>query len=157
MIVKRIRDIAYALKVCKKYNLIWNPYVKLGYGGYDWDSRSVHVNLFSKDFITIFMHEVGHHVHHCKVNLPVWLRYQGNELRFSGGNMEDWSIYRNLQAEAIASRFARKSGKADKNYLIRAFHTYTASIFKHTNKSIVVKEISCIIGSCYKNERMISK
>lgn len=155
--MKLLKDWLYAVKVCKKYNLIWNPYVKLGYGAYDWDNNSVHVNPFSKDFITIFMHEVGHHVHHCKVNLPVWLKYQGNELRFSGGNMEGWSIYKNLQSEAIASRFAMKSGKADKNYLVSAFHTYTASIFKNTNKSIVVNEISVIIDSYYKNERLISK
>lgn len=156
--MKLIKDWFYAFKVCKKYNLIWNPYVKIGYGAYDWDSRSVEVNPFSKDFITIFMHEIGHHVHHRRVHLPLWLLPdREEELRFCSGPLNSYSIYRNLEAEALASRFARKSGKVNKNYLLRAFHTYTASIFKNTNKSIVVNEISVIIDSCYKNERLISK
>lgn len=156
--MKILKDWMYAIKVCKKYNLVWNPYVKLGYGAYDWDSRSVHVNPFSKNFISIMMHEVGHHVHNVRVHLPAWLIPENsNELRYSGGDLGGYSIFKNLNAEALASRFAMKSGRGNKEFLVKAFHTYTASIFKNTNKSVVVNEISTIVDSCYENERLISK
>lgn len=156
--MKILKDWIYAVKVCKKYNLVWNPYVKLGYGAYDWNSRSVHVNPFSTNFISIMLHEVGHHVHDVRVHLPTWLLPESNsELRYSGGDLGGYSIFKNLNAEALASRFAIKSGKGNKKFLVKAFHTYTASIFKHTNKPSVVNEISSIIDQCYKNERLINK
>lgn len=153
--MKLFKDWIYAIKVCLKYRLIWNPFVKLGDGSYCWIDKSVHVNPLSKDFITIFMHEVGHHIHHCRVDLPTWLRYEGDELRFISGHMEGWSIYKNLRAEAIASRFAMKSKKVDQKYLIKAFHTYTGAIFRESNKPIVVSQISSIVDACYKYENLI--
>ena len=155
--MKLFKDWVYAIKVCLKYRLIWNPFVKFGDGSYCWIDNSIHVNPLTKNFITIFMHEVGHHVHHRRVDLPSWLKCGGDELRFSGGDMEGWSVYKNLKAEAIASRYAMKSGKADKAFLLKAFHTYTSAIFKQTNKPVVLSEISTIVDSCYKNERLISK
>lgn len=156
--MKLIKDWAYAANVCKKYNLTWNPYVKLGYGSYDWNTRTVYVNPFSVNFISIFMHEVGHHVHNVSVHLPMWLIPENShELRYSCGYLGGYSVLKVLDAEAKASRFAMKSGKGNKDFLVKAFHTYTSQIFRNTDKSCVVSLITTIVDSCYKNERLINK
>lgn len=59
-----LKDWIYALKVCKKYNITWNPFHNLNSAecSYNFDKRSktVMMSPFYPKFIDSFMHEVGH-------------------------------------------------------------------------------------------------
>lgn len=152
-----IKDWWYVIKVCMKYKIWWNPFCKLDHGNYTWNS-CIAVNPFDANLMTIFMHEVGHHVHHKRVNMPVFLEPMENELRWgTNGSLSGRSVYKVLDSEGIASRFAVRSGKVDKVYLLKAFNTYSAMIFRKMNNSVVVNEFSDIVDCVYKNIRRIEK
>jgi len=86
--LSRIKAWCYAIAVCKKYKLIWNPFVKLE-GGYYSYKGVIGVNPFDSYFMSTFLHEVGHHVHNKRVPLKNYLKAQDGELRFLNGN-EAW-------------------------------------------------------------------
>lgn len=148
-----IKDWWYAIRVCLKYRIWWNPFCFDGNGHYHY-SGFVSVSPFSRNFISVFMHEVGHHVHDKKVRLFSYLVANKDELRFTGSCR---SIYRVLESEALASRFAAKTGKASRKYLVTCFNTYSAAIFCNMSKPIVVNEFSQILDCVYKNSRRIEK
>ena len=151
-----IKDWWYAYKVCKKYKLRWIPFIKLEGGCYN-DEGYVRVNPFSRNFMSIFMHEIGHYVHDKRIGLISFLEADKGELHYSEGNQARRSIYKTLESEATASRFAIKTSKGDRQHLIKAYNTYSASIFKNTTKPVVVNEISKIVDCVYKNSRRIEK
>ena len=154
--LSRIKDWCYAFAVCKKYKLIWNPFVKLKDAYYSY-TGVIGVNPFDSYFMSNFLHEVGHHVHNKRVTLKNYLKAQDGELRFLNGNEAGRNIFKVLEAEARASRFAAKTGRADKKHLVGCFQTYTASIFRCTINPVVVTEFSKIVDVTYKGIRSIEK
>lgn len=152
----KIQDWWYAICVCRKYGIKWNPFSKIDSGSYLW-SGWVQVNPFDPNFLTIFMHEVGHHVHGRRVDLESYYKPSNGELRFTGCKLSGRSIYKTLDSEALASRFALKTRKADRKYLIKAFNTYTSAIFSLMPSACVVDKFSDIVDCVYKNSRRIEK
>ena len=59
--MKLMMDWWYALLVCHKYKLKWNIFYPTDSGCYHWDIKTVSVNPFRNNFISVFMHEIGHH------------------------------------------------------------------------------------------------
>lgn len=151
--IKRIGEWWYAYKVLRKYKLKFYPYVSLDSGWYSYD-RVIGVNPFCKHFISVFLHEIGHHVHDKRVGLESYLKAGEDDLRFPKDNT---CIYKTLESEAFASRFAAKTGRASRKQLLVWYNTYTASIFKGMRKSVVVNEFSEIVDCVYKNSRRIEK
>lgn len=149
--MKRIGEWIYALAVCHKYSLSWNPFCALGGGAYQWKG-CVCVNPFSNNFISIFMHEVGHHVHDKKVKYSSWVMANGDELRYSENGHE---MFKTLEAESLASRYAVLTGKCDKGYLERCFNTYTGIVFKAMHKGFVRENFSQVVDASYKGFRRI--
>jgi len=119
----------YAYKVCSKYNLKLRYSFCKGFGQYIWDDKIVSVDFFSNNFMSIFLHEVGHHVQHQKVNYSVYLKARPGRPNISGT-----CVYKNLESEAFASRFAGKTGKCDRVFLLKCFNTYTASMLRKPYK-----------------------
>lgn len=152
----RIKEWWYAVLVCRKYGIRWNPFVKLGDGYYLYKGI-VGVNPFDSNFMSVFLHEIGHHVHNKRVGLKKYLKAQNNELRFSTGNEAGRNVYKVLESEWKASRFAAKTGRADRKNLVSAFQTYTGCIFNAAINPIVVREISQIIDATYIGIRRIEK
>ena len=152
----RIKEWWYAILVCRKYGIMWNPFVRLGDGYYLYKGI-VGVNPFDSCFMSTFLHEIGHHVHNKRVGLKNYLKAQNNELRFSTGNEAGRNVYKVLESEWKASRFAVKTGRADRKKLVSAFQTYTGCIFNAAINPIVVREVSQIIDATYIGIRRIEK
>lgn len=128
----------YAYNVCKKYNIKWNPFRDLSNASYEvrWDDsgitkRTIHMSPFYPNFKETFLHEVGHITLYKRGRLSKIY----NEAEFQRKYFEAESIWLGgklllptLKEESLASRFARKAmrGKADVDYLLKAFKTYTA-------------------------------
>lgn len=153
--MKKIREWWYAYLVCCKYNLEWNFFVKLGYGHYNWTTKSVAVNPLSENFMSIFMHEVGHHVHHMRVDYDKFLPSTEYSELIEGG--KGWDVFKSLEAEWWASRYAAKTGKVSRDHLTKSFNTYTANIFSSSHKEGVSCHIGSVIGASHKGWLKINK
>lgn len=127
----------YAVKVCFKYKILWNPFRDLSNASFyckynnegEVSHKIVNISPFYPNFIDTFMHEVGH--------LTLYKRGTAQKVHaLARANMiyETETIWYNgkillatLVEESLASRFARKAlkSKADTKYLVRAFQTYS--------------------------------
>ncbi len=121
-----IQNIIFSIIVCKKYNLKYHPFCPIGYGEYNFITHKVIVNPFDKDFLTIFLHEIGHHVHDKIVNYD---RFLYDVTSFKMVNCDNRCAFKILEAEAFATRFAIKTGIVEKRFLLSAFYTYTSCLF----------------------------
>lgn len=151
--IQRLKDWWYAYRVCRKYKLKFYPFVSRDDGWYSYD-KIIGVNPFAKDFISVFLHEVGHHVQDKRVGLEAYLKANEEELYYP---KDKNSVYRTLEAEAYASRFAAKTGRANRKALLTWYNTYTACIFKGMHKSVVANEFSDLVDCVYKNSRRIER
>jgi len=149
--IKRMKDWVYAVKVCRKYGIQWE-WLTTSSGCYWFGCDKIEVNPFVSEFLSTFMHEVGHHVDHKKKNYHTYFQTAG--LRFTPNER---CIYKSLDAEGSASRFAVKSKKANKEYLLKMFNTYSSEVFRRMDKEIVVNEFSNIVDCVYRNIRRIEK
>lgn len=139
----------YAYKVCRKYNLKLIPSLSKDFGEYDFIKRKIAVDFFSNKFLTILMHEVGHHVHDRRVRYANFLYTQRLKEEFSHHGRDVISV---LEAEAFASRFSRKTGHGDKLFLCKAFTTYSSAYLKPNAvlcrytlyESVLDKVVECI-------------
>lgn len=95
-----IKDWWYAYKVCKKYGIKWKL---CGDGEYDWRDMSISVSPFRENFMSVFLHEIGHHVDHKIRNYDRCFHSYG--LVYSDNKR---GIYCSMDAEGKASRFAVK-------------------------------------------------
>lgn len=67
-----IKDWWYALKVCRKYGIRWDPFFGLAkaecwfawWENYKKYKTTIKINPFYTGFLDSFMHEVGHHIRH---------------------------------------------------------------------------------------------
>ena len=65
-----ISDWWYAIKVCRKYGIRWNPFFKMTHAQIDfsyWDfgkgtKTTISINPFYEKFLDSFLHEVGHYI-----------------------------------------------------------------------------------------------
>lgn len=66
-----IKDWIYAIKVCRKYGITWNPFHNTDYARHRfayWCNEKkyksmIFINPFYDGFLDSFLHEVGHHVY----------------------------------------------------------------------------------------------
>ena len=151
--MKLMMDWWYALLVCHKYKLKWNMFYPRDSGCYHWDIRTVSVNPFRNNFISVFMHEVGHHIHHRRIDYDSFFISTKGEIQHSNGR----SVYRTLEAEWQASRFSVKSGKGDKKFLTSCFNTYTSQVLKERPNPVVMGEFSKIVDAVNKGWIKINK
>lgn len=134
----KVLDWFYAIRVCIKYKIIWNPFCKLDCGTYAWYKWEnifvVSANPFYEYFLETFMHEIGHHI--AKRNGFVQ-RYEDYKKSVP---KKDWVLLRDnpymilLEEEAFASRFSRKTigSRCNTKYLLECFYTYTAAGYRAT-------------------------
>lgn len=123
--MKIVKDWIFALMVCRKYGLVWNPWCKLSYGSYNFYKGVINLNPFSKNFRDIFLHEIGHHVDDKRVNYREYFKY-GTNITYIDNNR---CIFDVLDSEYNASKFAIRCG-GDRKYLLSQFNTYTASVMR---------------------------
>lgn len=123
--MNKLQQWIYAYKVCKKYNLKLRHTFYKDFGYYTWGSQCIYLDWFSKHFMSIFLHEVGHHVEDRKVDYTVYFIARHNEAQKNGMN-----VWKSLKSEAFASRFAAKTGKSDRKFLIECFNTYSADVLR---------------------------
>jgi hypothetical protein len=133
-----ISDWWYAIKVCRKYGIKWNPFRKLDNASYYMEfgldkkvvKSKIHMSPFYPNFLTVFMHEVGH----CSLHrrgatdrlyscAEVNRKYEHESLWHRGKLLLPL-----LVEESLASRFSRKAlkQKANVEYLVKAFQTYSS-------------------------------
>lgn len=131
-----IKDWWYAYKVCKKYEIKWNPFRGLDNASFscnaDTDVYKIHMSPLFPSFKVVFMHEVGHVVSFKR-------NYWHDHMTFGMNNeLKGYMVESNhrlfmgtLKEEAFASRFSGKCNKGrDVSYLSKAFITYTSYGFR---------------------------
>jgi len=122
----KILDWWYAICVCKKYGIKWNPFFKMtraeycfSYGLFGVTSK-IHMNPFYEGGLDSFMHEVGH----CLWYKKLWA---------SSKSIEDFEQKSDstciLEKEYIAWRFAKlaRRGRFNHKRAQRMFGTYFKS------------------------------
>lgn len=136
-----IKDWLYAIAVCRKYGITWNPIRDRSNASFwihtkgDKVRQVIHMSPFYPNFKEVFLHEVGH----------LWLHRTGRakklyrKAEFNRKYFEKESVWRFgvpllylLDEESLASRFSRKAmkGRSNVENLTRAFQTYTAWGYK---------------------------
>lgn len=134
----KIQDWWYAVKVCRKYKIKWNPFRKLDNASFwvSWDGggeiteSSISINPFCPNFLTVFMHEVGHcRLYKKGTTQRIYKRAKLNR-RFEQESiwLDGKLLLPLLTEESLASRFSRKAlrGKANVKYLVWAYQIYSA-------------------------------
>ena len=153
---RRIKEILYSRKVCKKYGLKLKLLPSLGeQAWYDYVQKSIAINPFSKNFISSFLHEIGHHVHDKRVGYVqyLFLNKTKSPCHRTGARI----VTKVLEAEAFASRFAIKTGKVDKQFLLKSFYTYTADHVSYASMLCGSNGLyETLIDTIYKCTRRIS-
>lgn len=112
----RLKDWFKAYKICKKYGLKLKLYLHREMGYYNHVSQTIGISAFSSEFMDIFLHELGHHIHHLKVNYPEFYEDGASDVRMGNKATVYRCIFKKLETEYQASRFALKAG-ADKKRL----------------------------------------
>lgn len=104
--ISRIRDWIYAIKICRKYGIIWNPFKnhsnaqhKFIYWHDDYKRYKsvIRISPFYPGFIDSFIHEVGHHIYNSNLynNSRNYQEYESHSESFK------------LKEEYLCWRFAK--------------------------------------------------
>lgn len=146
-IVQAIKNFILAVIICRKYKLTYKPLCTFNNSEYNYIYRHIKLNPFHPEFISILFHEVGHHVHDKMVNYNIFFNIKPDSMKGVTYNDEQ-DYYKLMEAEAFASRFAMKTGRADKAFLVYAFNTYSQLPFKQdeglSTRSYFMDYIDCI-------------
>lgn len=125
-LIRVVKNIFLGKAVCKKYNLNLKFSVKFD-GKYNYITQTVTLDPFRNEFVSSLFHEIGHHVHHKLVDYNTFFNADEN----CHIQLDYRDHYKVLEAESFASRFALKTKKANKSFLIKSFNTYTEEPFKY--------------------------
>ena len=122
-----IKDWIFAIKVCKKYGIKWNPFKKHDCAEFEFTywyeykkyESVIKISPFYPKFIDSFMHEVGHCLYHRKL----YMKSENHKEYEANAN------YFKLKDEYLAWRFAKLVLKQrfDKNRARNMFKTYFPS------------------------------
>lgn len=118
-----IKDWLYAIAVCRKYKIWWNPFFKLTHAEFQMSYKRLYkeakcvirINPLYKGFIDSFMHEVGHIVRHRSIYMKVNDVYD-YECAVSDVLREEYKAWQ-FSKLALKNRF-------NKNRARRKFKTY---------------------------------
>lgn len=133
-----IKDWIYAIAVCRKYKIRWNPFRNLSNASYyvQFDDEGniikslIHMSPFYPKFKETFLHEVGHYTLHKRGTCRRLYRAAENNRKYEVESIwyKGKLLLPLLVEESLASRFAKKAmkGDADTEYLVKAFQTYSA-------------------------------
>jgi hypothetical protein len=147
IIYQSIKNFILAWVVCRKYGLIYKPFCSFDSAEYNYIFRYIMLNPFHPEFNSILFHEVGHHVHDKLVNYNTFFDLTPDSMKVVTYN-EEQDFHKLIEAEAFASRFAMKTGKANKSFLIWAFNTYTRMPFRPdfelSTKSHFTSYVDCV-------------
>lgn len=140
-----IKDWWYAIKVCRKYGIVWNPFRDLSNASFRvwWDNSGkiiktrIHMSPFYPNFLETFMHEVGHYTLYKRGTAQKLYRDVDAYEKCDQLCIGDVFLLTLLIEESLASRFARKAlkGKADVDDLVKAFQTYSSAGYKRIMKN----------------------
>lgn len=159
----RIKDWWYAILVCRKYGIRWNPFRSLGNASFrvTWNGareltyKKIHMSPFYPNFLGTFMHEVGHLILY-KQGTAINLYVEGKKKILLDS---DVLVYKNqcflnlLVEESLASRFSRKATKqrADVKDLVTAFNAYTSHGYSRLVKNpISIDKLTDTVYTCTK-------
>ncbi len=107
------------------------------------------------NFMSVFMHEIGHHVYWKRGYKEIPLKTKDEFSLFYKEKM----FFKVLHEEAFATRFSRKSlgNKFELDVMMKYFHTYTGVCFYHIPKFKLYHEQESLTNFVIKMERRISK
>jgi hypothetical protein len=144
-IYQAIKNFILAMVVCRKYGLAYKPFCLFINSEYDDVLKHIKVNPFHPEFNSILFHELGHHVHHKLVDYNNFFKLTSNNVVVSE---HDLDYHKLIVAESFASRFAMKTGKANKAFLMRAFNSYARIPFhldsELSSKSWFMSYVDCV-------------
>lgn len=146
-IYRVIKNFILAVIICRKYKLAYKPFCTFNDSEYNYIFMHVKLNPFHPEFSSILFHEVGHHVHHKMVNYHTFFNKMPNSIKGIPWN-DNQDYYKLIESESFASRFAMKTGRCDKYFLVNAFNTYAKLPFKQdkglSGRSYFMDYIDCI-------------
>lgn len=124
ILYQAIKNFILVKAICRKYRLRYKPFCGLNFGEYNYIHNFIQINPFNPEFESVLFHEVGHHIHNKIVNYHTFFELNPDSVKGVVYDV-DQDFHKLLVAEAFASRFALKTGRADKAVLARSFITYT--------------------------------
>jgi hypothetical protein len=146
-IYQAIKNFILAMVVCRKYGLTYKPFCLFVNSEYNDVLKHIKLNPFHPEFNSILFHEVGHHAHHKLVNYNTFFALKTNSDDVVIYN-EDLNYHQLIVAEAFASRFAMKTGKANPAFLVMAFNSHARIPFHPKNelssKSYFTSYVDCV-------------
>lgn len=129
ILYQAIKNFILAIVVCRKYGLAYKPFCLFINSEYDDVLKHIKVNPFHTEFNSVLFHELGHHIHHKLVDYTTF--FDVNPESAEGVLYDNFfDFHKILESEAFASRFALKTGRADKAILVKAFVTHAQYPFK---------------------------
>lgn len=159
--MNKIGEWIYALKVCKKYNIIPLPF-RFGHRAthinIEWSNKKttncVWMSPFNRNFLSVFMHEIGQEV------------YRKNGFKKKGlKTFDKLSLYKSgvplldvIKEEAFATRYSRKSLKDsfEDKIMLKYFHTYTGLVFQFLPKFSLQHQQEDVLKELIKLEKRIT-
>lgn len=151
----------YALKVCYKYKVIPFPFRFGNHASHitiDFEKfkcRAVWMSPLNSNFLSVFMHEIGHDVYLKK-------GYKSKKIfesyRFSL-KKDGRPLFNVLHEESFATRFSRKALKArfEHDIMMKYFHSYTGLCFSFIPKFKLYHEQESLIRFVRKMEKRITQ
>ena len=147
IIYQAIKNFILAMVICRKYGLAYKPFCLFDNAEYNYVFKHIQINPFHPEFNSILFHEVGHHVHDKLVNYNTFFNLTTDSMNVLTYN-EEQDFHKLIEAESFASRFAMKTGRANKKFLMFAFNTYTRLPFKPSlelnSKPIFTNYVDCV-------------
>lgn len=128
--IRAIKNYWLGVVLCKRYNIKFSPWCLKLEKGTHFHNKSIIINPFSLNFVSIIYHEIGHAFHHKIVNYTNFFNTNDTTWITSGSGNQKRDYVRVLESEVFASRFALKTKKCDVAYLVKCFHTYTSMVFQ---------------------------
>lgn len=125
-LIRVVKNIFLGKAVCKKHNLNFKISTNVD-GQYNHITQTVTIDPFRDEFVSTLFHEIGHHVHHKLVDYNTFFNVDEN----CHIQLDYLDHYKVLEAESFASRFALKTKRANKAFLIKSFNTYTKEPLKY--------------------------
>lgn len=151
--IRIISNYLFARRVCKKYSLKFIIGFNKDQGEYSFLDRYIKSDISSKNFMSIFLHEVGHHVHDKRVNYAQFL-YKPRDVPYTHNER---NVFSSLEAECFASRFARKTGKSDVKFLLKGLYTYTGNYLKYSSLLCTNNIYEDLLDKVYKSIKGVER
>ncbi len=159
--MSKISEWMYAVCVCVKHKIVPVPFRfghRASHISIEFETRALNfvwMSPLNKNFLSVFMHEIGHEVYRKKGYKQKPIKGKDKfSLRKDGVN-----LFKVLHEESFATRYSRKALKNnfEQGIMMKYFHSYTGLCFNYLPKFKLYHEQESLINFVRKMEKRITQ